>query len=156
MKGKIMDTNIIAVVVGALLVGVSTWLTNLHLLRVQQRQWQREDEKAEREAKRQDSAREIEQKKREREEVLNNYAEAIADLSYLAEATLNINSLRSVQAKLLPILVSYPDKDSDTYKSFRSLVSSHTRNYAQLTPEIYNSVMKLSQEDPRLRINSRY
>lgn len=47
-----MDFNIVGVIVGAILVGISTWLTNLHLLNVQQRQWRIEYEKEERESKR--------------------------------------------------------------------------------------------------------
>jgi len=146
-----LDPTILAVVVGAVLAGISTWLTNWHLLRVQQRQWEREDEKAEREVRRQETEKVLEQKRQAEREILSNYAEAIAGLALLTRPGHDTKALAAIQLNLLSILASYPDNRSEAYLVFRSDVLEQGLDYHRDAAHIHNAFLRLMEEDRRLK-----
>lgn len=158
--------NALPIAIGALLTVIGTtlqsFLQNRHALNVMRKQWDREDERAKKEAEEKRQIQIQETHQRERLRLTEAYGRAIRDLSLLGkmdEYPGDISMLREIMQEvdlyLVQILLYYPLKDDNYFASFRSVyVNFSELNEWGKLPETARSlrgtILLLAQQDPRL------
>lgn len=151
---------VLTVVAGASITLFITWINNRHTRSLQRDQWEREDQKAQKEAQRLEVQKAIDQKQQERQSIIDNYAQAVAHLSVIANTENNplhpenLKALKEVQPYLMHILLTYPDRENYDYQSIDNEVSSLSEKATQtfhVAKELRGYILDLAKSDPRLQ-----
>lgn len=151
---------VLTVLAGASITLFITWINNRHTRSLQRDQWEREDQKAMKEAQRLESQKALEQKQQERQSIIDNYAQAISYLSVIANTEgdplyeENVNAIKEVQPYLLHIILTYPDKENNLYQEIDTEVGSFTGDASKtfrVAKDIRSSILDLAKSDPRLQ-----
>lgn len=151
--------TVITLLLGAAIPIFSTWLNNRHTRQMQIEQWKHEDEKAKIESEKREKEKLAEQELQQRTQIVEIYSKAIAYLVALSKSGMggvvqaDIEKLYELQPYLLQIQLSYPNKDSNSYKllsgNLERLDASSTSLY-EIARGLRLTVLQLAREDSRL------
>lgn len=154
--------SIVTAIIVGLVSAATTIIANRYSMAQQKAQWQREERRAEWEAREAEKVRELELKKATTKELQEIYGNAIASLTTLLiynDASLRLKpeyapNLAETQRWLSQVVTVHYDKNSTDYKEFIRLYHEAKDSYRGMESikSLRDMMIEFTSKDPRLSV----